>query len=218
MSAIFGRRTEKARNGNFGLSRCELRYEPEALEREAYCTEQCRRAGYPRCKRRRQRRYRRTEKGKKTHSLDENRRRHPELYPDSKNMDDGTSKRRSTICFSPSLPFLRSIRRNRGPISEANLKKTSSPLKKRRKIREECDEKTIYRQRIVQAAQLDTDRQVDIGQSEDRVENQRGMVQIPLSDLRRVRHRSQSQDQSGQMLSLPQKLQYHRHGNGGRGP
>ncbi len=59
---------------------------------QVYCGEHCRRAGYLQAHRRRQRRYRQTEKGRKAHCLSENRRRHPELFPDSKNMDDGTSK------------------------------------------------------------------------------------------------------------------------------
>ena len=33
LSAMFGMGTKKARNCHFGLSRCELRYEPEALNR-----------------------------------------------------------------------------------------------------------------------------------------------------------------------------------------
>jgi len=63
----------------------------------AYCSLACRRAGYLKCRRQAQHRYRQTEKGKKAHRLAENRRRHPELYPDSKNMDDATTKRPSNM-------------------------------------------------------------------------------------------------------------------------
>ena len=133
MSTIFGMGKEKARNCHFGLSKCELRYEPEARKHDQSI-------GFSGCWQRdflepdfrrmpvvqsriprmppllaRASLLRRAapqsrippvptpspttvpsyRKGEKNHRLSENRRRHPKLFPDSKNMDDGTSKHRS---------------------------------------------------------------------------------------------------------------------------
>ncbi len=59
---------------------------------QAYCSAPCRRAGRLRSHREAQWRYRKTEKGRKAHRLAENRRRHREKTPVSKNMDDASSK------------------------------------------------------------------------------------------------------------------------------
>lgn len=59
---------------------------------QAYCSDVCRRAGYLRSRRRAQQRYRQTAKGKRSHCLSENRRRHRKASPACKKMDDKTSK------------------------------------------------------------------------------------------------------------------------------
>lgn len=58
---------------------------------QAYCSDECRRAGQLIIKRKAQRKYRQTEKGKKNHREDENRRRHGLSKKNKKNMDDTTS-------------------------------------------------------------------------------------------------------------------------------
>lgn len=59
---------------------------------QAYCCDACRNAGRRACHCKTQQRYRQTEKGKKTHRLAENRRRHRKINPPSKNMDDATTR------------------------------------------------------------------------------------------------------------------------------
>ncbi len=64
---------------------------------QVYCSKKCRRCGYLKAHREAQRRYSQTEKGRKKRLLAENRRRHPELYPASKNMADDPSKNRKNM-------------------------------------------------------------------------------------------------------------------------
>ena len=58
---------------------------------QAYCSPQCRHAGYLRNKRKAQRKYRQTKKGKRNHCEAENRRRHGLSVIREKNMDDTAS-------------------------------------------------------------------------------------------------------------------------------
>ena len=58
---------------------------------QAYCSDECRTAGYKKCHREAQRKYRQTQKGKKVHREAENRRRHGLSQKKTKNMDDGSS-------------------------------------------------------------------------------------------------------------------------------
>ena len=58
---------------------------------QAYCCDQCRRAAKLKNKRKAQRKYRQTQKGKKNHCEAENRRRHGNNQRKPKNMDDATS-------------------------------------------------------------------------------------------------------------------------------
>ena len=59
---------------------------------QAYCGDACRNAGRRAPQSKAQQRYRQTEKGKKSHRLSENRRRHRKTDPPSKNMDDATTR------------------------------------------------------------------------------------------------------------------------------
>lgn len=61
---------------------------------QAYCCDGCRREGKLNSHRKAQRKYRQTEKGKKAHREDENRRRHGQNQQKRKNMDDATSTHR----------------------------------------------------------------------------------------------------------------------------
>lgn len=61
---------------------------------QAYCCNACRRKGKLKNHCKAQRKYRKTEKGKKNHREDENRRRHRENKQKQKNMDDATSTHR----------------------------------------------------------------------------------------------------------------------------
>ena len=58
---------------------------------QAYCSDECRIAGYKKRHREAQRKYRQTQKGKKVHREAENRRRHGLSQKNPKNMDDGSS-------------------------------------------------------------------------------------------------------------------------------
>lgn len=58
---------------------------------QAYCCDQCRLAAKRKKHCEAQRKYRRTKKGKKSHRLDENRRRHGQNQNKQKNMDDAAS-------------------------------------------------------------------------------------------------------------------------------
>lgn len=71
-------------NNDFCVCRCCFRG-------HAYCCDTCRLKGRLASRRKAQRRYRQTPKGKKNHSLAENRRRHRKFNLSSKNMDDHTS-------------------------------------------------------------------------------------------------------------------------------
>ena len=59
---------------------------------QAYCSDVCRNAARRASHRKAQQRYRQTEKGKKSHRLAENRRRHRKNKPLSKKMDDATTR------------------------------------------------------------------------------------------------------------------------------
>ena len=58
---------------------------------QAYCSDPCRKVAKQKIKRRAQKKYRGTDKGKKAHCKAENRRRHGESKKNQKNMDDPTS-------------------------------------------------------------------------------------------------------------------------------
>ena len=58
---------------------------------QAYCSDECRIEGRLKNRRKAQRKYRRTPKGKKAHCEDENRRRHGLSKKNQKNMDDQTT-------------------------------------------------------------------------------------------------------------------------------
>lgn len=66
--------------------------------RQAYCGSRCRNAARLYMHREAQRRYRQTERGKRTHCLSENRRRHRFHRSGSKNMADQTSKSLRVRC------------------------------------------------------------------------------------------------------------------------
>jgi len=57
-----------------------------------YCSDACREAGRRESLNKAQRRYRKTRKGKKSHSDSENRRRHEKTPPQAKKMDDQTTR------------------------------------------------------------------------------------------------------------------------------
>ena len=67
---------------------------------QVYCSDECRRAGQLIIKRKAQRKYRQTEKGKKNHREDENRRRHGLSIKNQKNMDDAPSTVLPTWCIA----------------------------------------------------------------------------------------------------------------------
>jgi len=73
---------------------------------QAYCSEQCRVAGQRKMHREAQRRYRRTDKGKRAHCLAENRRRYGLNENNQKNMDDASS----TVPFQWGKGVLRCIK------------------------------------------------------------------------------------------------------------
>jgi len=66
--------------------------------RQAYCGKRCRRIARRCAHREAQRRYRQTKKGKRTHCLSENRRRHGTQLGGSKNMADQTTKSQTVRC------------------------------------------------------------------------------------------------------------------------
>lgn len=82
---------------------------------QVYCSDACRIAGNRRSHRKAQQRYRQTPKGKKSHSLTENRRRHRKNAPTSKKMDDQTTsppffrirvsvRKKNSALFEPDFP------------------------------------------------------------------------------------------------------------------
>jgi hypothetical protein len=66
--------------------------------RQAYCGKRCRKTARRRAHREAQRRYRQTDRGKRTHCLSENRRRHGQQRVGSKNMADQTTKSQKIHC------------------------------------------------------------------------------------------------------------------------
>ncbi len=66
---------------------------------QAYCSDECRMAGYKKRHREAQRKYRQTQKGKKVHREAENRRRHGLSQKMQKNMDDGSSTVDTAWCM-----------------------------------------------------------------------------------------------------------------------
>jgi len=60
---------------------------------QAYCGDACRRNGHLQSRCKAQQKYRQTDKGKRAHCLDENRRRYRKTPPVKNNMDDATSNR-----------------------------------------------------------------------------------------------------------------------------
>jgi len=82
---------------------------------QAYCCDFCRIAGYLKSRRKAQHLYRQTSKGKKSHRLAENRRRHRKKPRSTKKMDDATSnspffrvmvapREKNTVFLQPDLP------------------------------------------------------------------------------------------------------------------
>ena len=71
-----------------GLNFCVCR---RCFRGQAYCCDECRLAARRKIHREAQRRYRKTEKGKKAHRQAENRRRNDQKPNNQKNMDDTTS-------------------------------------------------------------------------------------------------------------------------------